>query len=196
MRGQPSIWRPPSPAVARCRSSKRHLRQGNRMTFIWRTGVPAAGHHFAVAARPGLYGGEFVVTEQRPRMQSRVEVVPLQQGDAVVFAVNNRPVQGTKATYRVKMLTASAEYVPGIVTRSASSSTTRHNARKNSISSFATPSCKRDFRWRPPSWGYDRQKTNARQTPKAFVRRVCGGLWRSENASAQTFRQSCVGIFH
>ena len=41
-------------------------------------------------------GGEFVLTEQRPRMQSRVEVVPLGQGDAVVFAVNERPVQGTR----------------------------------------------------------------------------------------------------
>lgn len=48
-------------------------------------------------------GGEFVLTEQRPRMQSRAEVVPLRQGDAVAFAVNNRPVQGTRGTYRVSM---------------------------------------------------------------------------------------------
>jgi len=48
-------------------------------------------------------GGEFVLTEQRPRMQSRVEVVPLQQGDAVLFAVHNRPVQGTKGNYRVNL---------------------------------------------------------------------------------------------
>ena len=48
-------------------------------------------------------GGEFVLTEQRPRMQSKVSVVPLLQGSAVVFAVNNRPVQGTRGTYRVKM---------------------------------------------------------------------------------------------
>jgi len=48
-------------------------------------------------------GGEFVITEQRPRMQSRVEVVPLRQGDAVVFAVNQRPVQGSRGIYRVKM---------------------------------------------------------------------------------------------
>lgn len=48
-------------------------------------------------------GGEFVLTEQRPRMQSRVEVVPMQQGDAVVFAVHNRPVKGTKGSYRVNL---------------------------------------------------------------------------------------------
>jgi hypothetical protein len=46
-------------------------------------------------------GGEFVLTEQRPRMQSRPEVVPLLQGDAVAFAVHNRPVQGTRGVYRV-----------------------------------------------------------------------------------------------
>jgi hypothetical protein len=48
-------------------------------------------------------GGEFVLTEQRPRMQSRVEVVPLAQGDAVIFAVNDRPVAGTRGDYRVKL---------------------------------------------------------------------------------------------
>ena len=48
-------------------------------------------------------GGELVITEQRPRMQSRPEVVPLRQGDAVVFAVNERPVQGTRGVYRVKL---------------------------------------------------------------------------------------------
>jgi len=46
-------------------------------------------------------GGEFVLTEQRPRMQSRAAVVPLRQGDAVVFAVHHRPVQGTRGPYRV-----------------------------------------------------------------------------------------------
>jgi hypothetical protein len=48
-------------------------------------------------------GGEFVLTEQRPRMQSRVEVVPLRRGDGVVFAVHHRPVDGTRGTYRVTM---------------------------------------------------------------------------------------------
>ena len=56
-------------------------------------------------SQPGreFSGGEFVLTEQRPRMQSRVQVVPLQQGDAVIFAVNDRPVQGARGAYRVKM---------------------------------------------------------------------------------------------
>jgi hypothetical protein len=48
-------------------------------------------------------GGEFCMTEQRPRMQSRVEVVPLRQGDAVAFAVHNRPVQGIRGDYRVNL---------------------------------------------------------------------------------------------
>jgi len=48
-------------------------------------------------------GGEFVLSEQRPRMQSRVEVVPLAAGDGVVFPVNERPVQGARGDYRVKL---------------------------------------------------------------------------------------------
>jgi len=56
-------------------------------------------------SQPGVdfTGGEFVLTEQRPRMQSRAEVVPLQQGDAVAFAVHQRPVKGTRGFYRVTM---------------------------------------------------------------------------------------------
>jgi hypothetical protein len=56
-------------------------------------------------SQPGrdFTGGEFVMTEQRPRMQSRAEVVPLGQGDAVVFTVRNRPVQGTRGVYRVNL---------------------------------------------------------------------------------------------
>jgi hypothetical protein len=48
-------------------------------------------------------GGEFVLAEQRPRMQARAEVVPLRQGDAAVFAVHHRPVQGTRGVYRVTL---------------------------------------------------------------------------------------------
>jgi uncharacterized protein len=48
-------------------------------------------------------GGEFVLTEQRPRMQSRAEVVPLRQGEGVIFPVSHRPVRGTRGAYRVNM---------------------------------------------------------------------------------------------
>jgi uncharacterized protein len=56
-------------------------------------------------SKPGddFTGGEFVLTEQRPRMQSRAEVVPLMQGEAVIFPVHHRPVQGTRGVYRVNM---------------------------------------------------------------------------------------------
>lgn len=66
-------------------------------------------------------GGEFVLTEQRPRMQSRPEVVPLRQGDAVAFAVNHRPVQGTRGVYRVTLrhgvgrLRSGQRYTAGII---------------------------------------------------------------------------------
>jgi len=66
-------------------------------------------------------GGEFVMTEQRPRMQSRAEVVPLRQGDAVLFAVNERPVSGTRGYYRVKMrhgvsrLRSGHRYTAGVI---------------------------------------------------------------------------------
>jgi hypothetical protein len=58
-----------------------------------------------ILSEPGrdFEGGEFVLTEQRPRMQSRASVVPLVRGDAVIFAVRHRPVAGTRGTYRVNM---------------------------------------------------------------------------------------------
>jgi uncharacterized protein len=56
-------------------------------------------------SRPGddFAGGEFLLVEQRPRRQSKGEVVPLVQGDAVIFPVNHRPVAGTRGHYRVTM---------------------------------------------------------------------------------------------
>jgi hypothetical protein len=66
-------------------------------------------------------GGEFVLTEQRPRMQSRPEVVSLRQGDAVAFAVHHRPVQGKRGTYRVNLrhgvsrLRSGHRYTVGII---------------------------------------------------------------------------------
>jgi hypothetical protein len=74
-------------------------------------------------SRPGedFAGGAFVLTEQRPRMQSRAEVVPPRQGDGVIFAVNERPVQGSKGVYRVKMrhgvsrLTRGCRHTLGII---------------------------------------------------------------------------------
>jgi hypothetical protein len=56
-------------------------------------------------SRPGadFDGGEFILAEQKPRMQSRAEVVPLRQGDAVLFAVNERPVAGTRGYFRARM---------------------------------------------------------------------------------------------
>jgi uncharacterized protein len=74
-------------------------------------------------ARPGVdfTGGEFVLTEQRPRMQSRAEVVPLDQGQGVVFPVHHRPVEGTRGTYRVNMrhgvsrLRSGRRYTLGII---------------------------------------------------------------------------------
>ena len=48
-------------------------------------------------------GGEFVLVEQRPRQQSKAEIVPLAQGEAVIFAVNHRPVHGTRGVYRAQL---------------------------------------------------------------------------------------------
>jgi uncharacterized protein len=70
-------------------------------------------------------GGEFVLTEQRPRMQSRPEVVPLHQGDAVAFAVHHRPVHGTRGFYRVNLrhgvsrLRSGNRYTLGIILHDA-----------------------------------------------------------------------------
>ena len=75
----------------------------------------------AVLLSRGFEGGEFVLTEQRPRMQSRVSVVPLAQGDAVVFAVSQRPVRGNKGDYRVNMrhgvspIRSGSRYTLGII---------------------------------------------------------------------------------
>jgi len=74
-------------------------------------------------SRPGedFRGGEFVMTEQRPRMQARASVVPLTEGDGVVFAVHRRPVKGSRGTYTVNhrhgvsALTAGARYTTGII---------------------------------------------------------------------------------
>jgi hypothetical protein len=66
-------------------------------------------------------GGEFVLTEQRPRMQSRAEVVPLRRADAAVFAVHHRPVQGMRGSYRVNLrhgvsrLRSGRRYTAGII---------------------------------------------------------------------------------
>ena len=74
-------------------------------------------------SRPGadFSGGELILTQQRPRMQSRANVVPLKRGDAVVFAVNERPVAGKRGDYRVKMrhgvstVTDGERYVLGLI---------------------------------------------------------------------------------
>jgi hypothetical protein len=71
-------------------------------------------------------GGEFVMTEQRPRMQSRAEVVPLRKGDGVVFTVRTRPVQGTRGVYRVNLrhgvsrIRSGVRHVVGIIFHDAS----------------------------------------------------------------------------
>jgi hypothetical protein len=71
-------------------------------------------------------GGELVMTEQRPRMQSRAEVVPLRKGDGVVFAVRTRPVQGSRGVYRVNLrhgvsrVRSGLRHVVGIIFHDAS----------------------------------------------------------------------------
>jgi len=70
-------------------------------------------------------GGEFVLTEQRPRMQSRAEVVALKRGEAVIFPVHHRPVRGTRGTYRVNMRHGVSRLRSGRRTRLASFFTMR-----------------------------------------------------------------------
>jgi hypothetical protein len=75
----------------------------------------------AILLSEDFEGGEFVLTEQRPRMQSRVEVVPLKRGDMVIFPVNHRPAQGARGVYRVAMrhgvsrLRAGSRHTLGII---------------------------------------------------------------------------------
>jgi uncharacterized protein len=78
-------------------------------------------------SQPGVdfTGGEFVLTEQRPRMQSRAEVVPLGLGHMVIFPVHHRPVNGTRGVYRVQMrhgvsrLRSGARHTLGIILHDA-----------------------------------------------------------------------------
>ncbi len=75
----------------------------------------------AILLSEGFEGGEFVLTERRPRMQSPAAVVPLTQGDAVIFAVSQRPVAGSRGDYRVTMrhgvsaLRAGSRHTLGII---------------------------------------------------------------------------------
>jgi hypothetical protein len=78
--------------------------------------------------RPGIdfEGGEFVITEQRPRMQSRAMVLPLRRGDAAFFAVNGRPVRGVRGDYQVRLnhgvsqVMVGCRHVAGIIFHDAS----------------------------------------------------------------------------
>jgi hypothetical protein len=81
---------------------------------------------FLLSDPASFEGGEFVLTEQRPRMQSRAQVVPLKAGEAVIFAVNHRPVRGARGTYRVamrhgvSMLRGGSRHTLGIILHDAS----------------------------------------------------------------------------
>ena len=71
---------------------------------LWGTGIPTTGHHPPVpGAEKSSPAAEFVLTEQRPRVQSRAHVVPLELGDTVIFAVHQRPAQGPRGFHRVNM---------------------------------------------------------------------------------------------
>ena len=90
-------------------------------------------------SQPGrdFEGGEFLLVEQRPRMQSRGEVVPLEQGDAVLFAVNQRPAKGTRGWHRTACATASRACAAASASRWASSSTTRRKTQPAPASGLA-----------------------------------------------------------
>jgi uncharacterized protein len=112
-------------------------------------------------------GGDFVLVEQRPRMQSRVEVVPLRQGDAVAFAVHHRPVRGTRGTYRVNLRHGVSRIRPEIGTRWASSSMMRSRSAAGSIASgrigcTVPVACWRLARPGVPLTGRNRAKSAAR----------------------------------
>ena len=85
-----------------------------QVTILLSSPLPQAG-------QGGFTGGEFVLTEQRPRMQSRAEVVPLAHGEGVIFPVHHRPVQGARGIYRVNMrhgvsrLRSGQRYTAGII---------------------------------------------------------------------------------
>ena len=102
-------------------------------------------------------GGEFVLTEQRPRMQSRAEVVSLGQGDGVVFAVRERPVLGTRGPYRVS---APPRRQPHQERRAVHA---RHHLPRRDVSDVQTPAheplgCRSRLAlpFRPDWWGIDR----------------------------------------
>ncbi len=71
---------------------------------LWRAGLPIAVDGAAQRSADRFFsGGEFLLVEQRPRVQSRGEVVPLRQGEAVIFPVHHRPVEGSRGSFRVTM---------------------------------------------------------------------------------------------
>ena len=105
---------------------------------------PVAAGGAAVRARDGFQRRRVRAHGQRPRMQTRAAVVSLTKGDAVVFAVNSRPVRRTRGDYRVKLRHGVSKISTGTVTRSASSFMTRLVARARSAPTKATSSSASD----------------------------------------------------